>query len=81
MSHQIYDKSKGKDVVVVNHHKGPYQGNNNVISGMLNLESTAIDLTLLISNSEVGISPTGGYDPNAILKFTKFEIKYYNVQR
>lgn len=74
--HQIYDKDKQKYVYVMNTHTGPYPSNNNYISGNLELETTAVDITLLIGNSLYGILPTGGRDPNTIVKFTKFEIKY-----
>lgn len=79
--HQIYDKNKGKDVYVMNTHTGPYSGSNNYISGELDLESTAVDITLIIGNSLYGILPTNGRDPNTILKFTKFDIQYNNIER
>ena len=79
--HQIYDKNKGKDVYVMNTHTGPYSDSNNYISGQLDLESTAVDITLIIGNSLYGILPTNGRDPNTILKFTKFDIQYNDVER
>lgn len=81
--HQIYDKKLSKDVYVMNTHTGPYpydhKGDN--ISGSLKLESTAIDITLIISNSLYGILPINGQDPNTIVKFVKFDIQYDDVER
>ena len=75
-THQIY--KNGENVDVVNYHEGPYKGNNNIISGQLDLESSATEIILLIGNREAGISPIGKYN---IITFTKFEIKYFNIQR
>lgn len=79
--HQIYDKINKKEVYVMNIHDGPYPKNNNLISGKLQLESTAADITLILGNSLFGILPTNGENPNNIIKFTKFEIQYENVER
>lgn len=79
--HQIYDKNINKDVYVMNIHDGPYPSNNNYISGRLELESTAVDITLIIGNSLYGILPTNGRDPNTIIQFKKFDIQYNNIER
>jgi hypothetical protein len=78
--HQIYDKIKNEDVYVMNIHNGPYS-NNNIITGQLDLESTAVDITLIIGNSLYGILPTNGRDPNKIVQFKKFDIQYNNIER
>jgi len=79
--HQIYDKVKNKDVYVMNTHNGPYPNNNNYIIGQLDLESTSVDITLIIGNSLYGILPTEGKDPNTIIQFKKFDIQYNNIER
>jgi len=79
--HQIYDKTKGQDVDVMNVHNGPYPNDNNYITGQLDLESIAVDITLIIGNSLYGLLPINGRDPNTIVKFKKFEIRYDNIER
>ena len=79
--HQIYDKTKGQDVDVMNIHNGPYSNNNNYITGQLDLESTAVDITLILGNSLYGLLPINGRDPNTIVQFKKFEIRYNNIER
>jgi hypothetical protein len=79
--HQIYDKNKGQDVDVMNIHNGPYPNDNNYIIGQLDLESTAVDITLIIGNSLYGLLPINGRDPNTIVEFKKFEIQYNNIER
>jgi hypothetical protein len=78
--HQIYDKIKNEDVYVMNVHNGPYS-DSNIITGQLDLESTAVDITLIIGNSLYGILPTNGRDPNKIIQFKKFDIQYCNIER
>jgi hypothetical protein len=79
--HQIYDKKEGKDIYVMNVHEGPYPNDKNYISGNLDLESTATDITLIIGNSLYGILPTNGQNPDTIIEFKKFDIKYTNIDR
>lgn len=79
--HQIYDKNKGQDVNVMNIHNGPYSNDNNNIIGQLDLESTAVDITLIVGNSLYGLLPINGRDPNTIVEFKKFEIQYNNIIR
>lgn len=77
--HQIYDGKQ--DINVLNIHNGPYPKSNNIIDGYLKLESTAVDIVLLIGNSLFGILPEDGENPDNLIQFTKFEIKYDNVER
>ena len=78
--HQIYDKNKNKYVYVMNtYDRGPYPNKNNYITGQLDLESTSIDIILIISNSLYGLLPINENFP--IGKFNKFNIEYNNIQR
>lgn len=80
--HQIYDKSQQKYVYVkFIHNQGPYNNENNYIKGTLDLESTAVDITLIITNSLYGLLPINGKNPNTIVQFKKFEIQYNNIER
>jgi hypothetical protein len=79
--HQIFDKNSNKYRYVQNLHNGPYNDSNNLISGNLDLESTATDITLIITNSLYGILPIHGKDPNKIVRFSKFVIDYNNIDR
>lgn len=78
--HQIYDKNKNKYVYVMNTcDNGPYPNKNNYITGQLDLESTSVDIILIISNSLYGLLPINENFP--IGKFNKFNIEYNNIER
>lgn len=78
--HQRCDKNTNKCVYVNNPFTdGPYPIKSNYISGELILESTAVDIVLIITNSFYGILPVNEHLP--IGKFTKFNIEYDNIQR
>ena len=78
--HQRCDKKTNKCVYVNNYfNDGPYPIKSNYISSQLILESTAVDIVLIITNSFYGILPVNEHLP--IGKFTKFNIEYDNIQR
>lgn len=77
-----YSEHRVKDQVVSKTHQGPYPSRDKkYLEGTLLLESTAIDVALLISNSLYGLLPTNGEDPDDIVKFIEVSISYDMVTR
>jgi len=78
--HQIYKDNEYIDVKKIHEEKdGPYPSKSNYITGELKLESSSVDVILIISNSLYGILPINENLP--IGRFTKFKVEYDNVQR
>jgi len=77
-----YSEHRVKDQVVSKTHHGPYPSQDKkYLEGTLLLESTAIDVALLISNSLYGLLPTNGEDPDNIVKFIEVSISYDMLTR
>ncbi|CAK7994555.1 Hypothetical protein POVR1_LOCUS79 [uncultured virus] len=77
-----YSEHKVGTQVVSKTHLGPYpNGKLVILEGTLHLESTAVDVALLISNSLYGLLPENGEEPDNIVKFLEVTISYENVRR
>lgn len=63
---------------VINDHPFPV---NNIVIGKLLLESTATDVTLIVTNSLYGLLPIDGQNPDTIINFDKVEISYDSIDR
>ena len=79
--HKVYDPKSKQNITVSKTHLGPYPSNNNIFEGELLLESTAIDVALIVSNSLYGLLPENGEDPDEIVKFEEIMISYDNMRR